>query len=218
MKQYSDLVKRLSVPRLVTYEYMTTFSKDIEQAATDIHRRRPNGDFSDQLHKCLIGAVCEAGVHLMLNTEDIWARFSPQATFEDRMFDLSVIQKNQFEAWQPYETKIDVKSSNKHCSGLYFAFNYYDPKNAEHAKIQGRRPGANLAFFINDSVDTDLLVTVDRVQTEDGWLVTAKYLIHRDAFNRQFNVSEYATSPYFYLRYNDLIRDGLCVKIPLQPI
>lgn len=216
MNQYADLVKALSVPLLVPYDAMAVYSMDIEQTANDIHRRRPKGSYDDQLTKCLIGMVCEHAAKVMLDGPDIWSRFSRQETYEDRMFDLAVIQKDKYERWQQYETLIDVKSSNKHCATHYFAFNCYDTQNNAEYEAQCSRPGANLHFFIKDSHATELLLTMDRVETEFGWLVTAKYLIHRDAFNRQFSVSGYTTSPFYYLRYNDMIRDGLCVKIPPQ--
>lgn len=217
MKQYSDLVQALSTPLLVPYESLAAYAVDIEQTASDIHRRRPNGSFEDQLAKCIIGSVCEHGAKEMLDTPNIWSRFSKQETYEDRMFDLCVIQKDKYEGWQQYETKIDVKSSNKHCSGQFFAFNCYDTTLQEECEAQAGRPGANLHFFIRKSLDTELLLTMDRVETADGWLVTAKYLIHRKAFNKVFRVSKFPESPFYYLRYDEMIRDGTCVKIPQQP-
>lgn len=216
MKQYAELVRALA-PKVVTFDHMEPFMAEIEQTGNDIHRRRPRGNLEDQITKCLIGSVCEHGVKLMLDTDRIWSRFSKQETYQDRMYDLGVIQKDKYERWDDHEIKIDVKSSNKHCGGLYFAFNCFNNGVEIDYNLQHRRPGANLEFFIRESKDTELLLTVDRQDCADGWLITPKYLMHRNAFNRPFNVSEYATSPYFYLRYNDLIRDGLCVKIPQQP-
>lgn len=213
MKQYDELVCALA-PKVVTFDYMEPFMADIEQIGNDIHRRRPRGNLLNQIIKCLIGAVCEHGAKLMLNTDYIWSRFSKQATYKDRMFDLGVIQKNKYEQWHDREIKIDVKSSNTHCNSEYFAFNYYDNDDDVAYDLQYNRPGANLAFFIDKSHDTELLLTVDRVDIPQGWLVTPKYLIHRDAFKLPFIISKFEASPYYYIRYSDMIRAGLCVKIP----
>jgi len=217
MKQYENLVHALSKPLFVPGVAMLPYAEDIVQTAEDIHRRRPYGSLDDQVTKCLIGSVCEHAAKEMLNTKDVWSRFSKQETYEDRMFDLAVIQRDKYEQWLPYETKIDVKSSNKDCAGQYFAFNCYDTSIQEEYEPQDGRPGANLHFFIRKSLDTELLLTMDRFELADGWLVTAKYLIHRKAFNKMFRVSQFDRSPYYYLRYEDMIRDGTCVKIPQQP-
>lgn len=212
-----QLIEPLRYSRIITFDEVEAYSPDLQQVADDIHRRRPNGSLEDQVTKCIIGMLGEHAAKEMWNTKDIWSRFSKQETYQDRMFDLELIQRDKYEQWQPCLTKVDVKIVGAHCKNEYFAFNCYDNEIDEEWMPQSGRPGANLHFFIRKSLDTDLLLTMDHVLVPTGWLVTAKYLIHRKAFNKMFRVSKFKDSPCYYLRYEDMIRDGTCVKIPSQP-
>lgn len=209
------MLAALSVPKEVTFEKVIGISEYINQTAEDIHRRRPMCSLDDQIHKCIIGMVGELGAHDMLSTSEVWSRFSKQETYEDRMYDLEVIQREMFHNWLRL-IKLDVKTSNRYCNGLFFAFNCFDINNREEYEEQKGRPGANLHFFIRKSLDTELLLLVHQQVSDTGWTVTSKYLIHRNAFNSKFVKSGYKDSPYYFLRYNELIRAGLCYKIPQQ--
>jgi hypothetical protein len=214
MKQYDGLVAALR-PMTVSHVYMDQFLSNIERVAKDIHRRNQHRSYDDVFVKCLRGTVIEHGIQMAWNTQTIWSRFSKQNGHESYKFDLAVIQKNLYEQWLPNEIRVDAKSSNSYCNGPYFAFNCYNTKDKAQVALQAHRVGANLHFFINESSDTELLITADLSDTDNGWIVTPKYLIHRDAFLREFNITGWADSPYFYLHYNDLIRAELCVRIPL---
>lgn len=210
MKTAEIIVPLLKRQALVTDEETLEHSDDLVRIASEIKARK-SITLDEQLELTLIGTVGEIGAKQLLNSSIVWSRFSQQQTRNDMTYDLGFIIRQCYENWED-ETLLDVKLNNKSGRGDYYAFNCYNKETA-NAELQMNRGGANLNYFIYESPKTKFLLICDQMRVSGGWLVTPRYLIHRDAFKLEWRKSRYETSPFYYIRYNDMIRAGVCWQL-----
>lgn len=182
----------------------------VQKAAEALHKKHPHRSLEKVFMDCLIGEVGEVGVATLLALHGHFlVRFSEQDRFDNYKFDLACVDAALYRALK--ELKIDVKVINGHSLGDYFTFNCYADEESADVKVKG----SNMNMFVNYATDTEyLILVVIEGNQDDGWIVTIKYIIHRDAFNTNWGETKYPdSSPAYFLRYHEIIANGHCVKI-----
>lgn len=207
---------------LITKEYSKTLEEGCTIAAADMHKRQSWRTLEDIFTKNMYGTRIEHALYQILRMDNIQVELSPQVTYEDRKYDLVATINGK-------KIVIDTKSTNQYCIEDWFAFNCYDTKNDPITKRkkqaftqQSKLPGANLYNFVVNSPNTEILVTAKSKEVENGWFISFHYIIHRNVFETEYGEQSNGMfgfsgsvkpGPYYFVKYSDIIRDNLCIKI-----
>ena len=190
-----DLIRDLKVPQFVTKEEIAS---QVIQMVHEIKENKQSHGRSDAIltQHVISGCILEVGIAKAVGGE-VNRRVHDSRNPHTFAWDVEVDNM-----------KLEVKPSGK--GHTWFNFNIKGAHNQSDTKLSS----ADLTTYIKYKHHTDFLVAAYYEKVEGGWMVTAKWLIDSDQFDKFVNHSNgrsAGTTHYYHVR--NAISNGFCVDL-----